>query len=388
VRRARTLRALTEVVLQELPSIFNVLTLIFLVLFIFAVLGVNLFAAVVLQTELNAHANFQSFGRAFLTLFRFSGGEAWNAVMYELMVREDGTGSYLPGGTSCVPNPTHTQMAAAWEEAGDRTFMIGCGAPAPWAYLFFLAFTLLTAFIMINLFVAIIVDAVGDSSRREENPLGAEAFQEFCIKWNDIDEDATYTLAVEDLLTFVEKINHPLGLGGLNPSKQEVRHFVYDLQLDSFGGKVYFYDVFKAMGNRLLLHHAIITRTADEIENLVSAKAGDRPSFFEGDKTETKQSQNEVQAQLSLGCAGSVSKQQQHRQLIKQSHQIWNMKKIQKHQGTLPSKSLENASQLVASQVIQGAVRRHLKAKRESIASGNVYHLQKAEEGANRRQPS
>ncbi|CAM9190427.1 unnamed protein product, partial [Heterosigma akashiwo] len=206
VRRARTLRALTEVVLQELPSIFNVLTLIFLVLFIFAVLGVNLFAAVVLQTELNAHANFQSFGRAFLTLFRFSGGEAWNAVMYELMVREDGTGSYLPGGTSCVPNPTHTQMAAAWEEAGDRTFMIGCGAPAPWAYLFFLAFTLLTAFIMINLFVAIIVDAVGDSSRREENPLGAEAFQEFCIKWNDIDEDATYTLAVEDLLTFVEKI--------------------------------------------------------------------------------------------------------------------------------------------------------------------------------------
>ena len=35
------------------------------------------------QEAMNKHANFQTFGAAFLTLFRCATGEAWNSIMFD-----------------------------------------------------------------------------------------------------------------------------------------------------------------------------------------------------------------------------------------------------------------------------------------------------------------
>lgn len=48
-----------------------------------------MFAGVKLNGELTFHANFQSFGTAFLTLIRISTGEAWHAVMYAAVRKGD-----------------------------------------------------------------------------------------------------------------------------------------------------------------------------------------------------------------------------------------------------------------------------------------------------------
>jgi hypothetical protein len=56
-----------------------------LFLFLYSVLGVEWFATVKLgdQNELDANVNFQTFGRALMTLFRMATGESWHAIMYD-----------------------------------------------------------------------------------------------------------------------------------------------------------------------------------------------------------------------------------------------------------------------------------------------------------------
>ena len=54
-------------------------------LYIYSVLGVFLFADVKFQNNVDVHANFQSFGWAFLTLIRCCTGEAWNSIMSDLI---------------------------------------------------------------------------------------------------------------------------------------------------------------------------------------------------------------------------------------------------------------------------------------------------------------
>ena len=53
-----------------IPSLANVGGLLFLLLYLYAILGVFSFATVQLQDELNHHSNYQTFGSALLTLVR------------------------------------------------------------------------------------------------------------------------------------------------------------------------------------------------------------------------------------------------------------------------------------------------------------------------------
>ena len=55
-----------------------------LLLFIYAVLGVNLFANVKLNEALNERANFQTLAKAFLTLGTISTGENFYETLYSL----------------------------------------------------------------------------------------------------------------------------------------------------------------------------------------------------------------------------------------------------------------------------------------------------------------
>ena len=58
IRKARNLQKILDTFLLAIPELANVGALLFLFLFLFAVLGVFLFAEVRLQENLNSHANF------------------------------------------------------------------------------------------------------------------------------------------------------------------------------------------------------------------------------------------------------------------------------------------------------------------------------------------
>jgi len=58
IRSSKNLKVLLDTLVYILPSLANIGSLIFLSFFIYAVLGINLFAEVMLQDELNDNVNF------------------------------------------------------------------------------------------------------------------------------------------------------------------------------------------------------------------------------------------------------------------------------------------------------------------------------------------
>jgi len=84
IRRFKELRRIAMTFISSMPEILNIGSLLFLFLFMFVILSMNLFADVMLETEINQKKNFRSFGTALLTLFIISTGEDWPELMADL----------------------------------------------------------------------------------------------------------------------------------------------------------------------------------------------------------------------------------------------------------------------------------------------------------------
>jgi hypothetical protein len=71
--------------LITLPSLGNIGLLLLLLLFIYTILGSELYAYVKLGDSLHLDANFRTFSLSFITLFRVSTGEGWNFIMDDML---------------------------------------------------------------------------------------------------------------------------------------------------------------------------------------------------------------------------------------------------------------------------------------------------------------
>ena len=68
LKGVKGLRDLVTTIILSLPPVFNVCSLLALVMFIYAVLGMHLFAMLVLQDNVESHANFQTVGNGMLLI--------------------------------------------------------------------------------------------------------------------------------------------------------------------------------------------------------------------------------------------------------------------------------------------------------------------------------
>lgn len=119
------------------------------------------------DTELNRHNNFQTFLGGLMLLFRCATGEAWNSIMLACLHGE------------CDP--------LTGKEGQD------CGSP-PMAYAYFVSFIFLCSFLMLNLFVAVIMDNF-DYLTRDSSILGAHHLDEFVRIWGEYDPSAEYVIS-------------------------------------------------------------------------------------------------------------------------------------------------------------------------------------------------
>ena len=94
--------------------------------------------------ELNEHANFRDFFDSFLILMRCSTGESWHLIMFELAKTYSST-------YQCREIEDYQSIM---ENDGEA---FKCGSPLV-AYGFFIFYQILLSQILINLFIAIIVD--------------------------------------------------------------------------------------------------------------------------------------------------------------------------------------------------------------------------------------
>jgi len=79
INSAKSLRILFNTLLSSIPSLVNIGGLLFLLFFIYSIMGVQLFAHIQMDgDDMTVHANFHGFWEAMINLFRFSTGENWN----------------------------------------------------------------------------------------------------------------------------------------------------------------------------------------------------------------------------------------------------------------------------------------------------------------------
>lgn len=83
VKNLKDLRLLIDTLICIMPSLLDIAILIFMGLYIFTALGMNIFPKVVHnQSAINSNANFEYFGTSMMLLLRCSSGEGWPKLMH------------------------------------------------------------------------------------------------------------------------------------------------------------------------------------------------------------------------------------------------------------------------------------------------------------------
>ncbi|XP_037540726.1 voltage-dependent L-type calcium channel subunit alpha-1D [Nematolebias whitei] len=186
--------------LQALPYVGLLIAMIF---FIYAVIGMQMFGKIAIDdnTEINRNCNFQTFFMAVLVLFRCATGEQWQEIML----------AALPG-RRCDPESEI--------EPGEE---FTCGSNL--AYMYFISFFMLCAYLIINLFIAVIMDNF-EYLTRDWTVLGTHHLDEFKRVWSDYDPEATGRIKHIDIVTMLRRIQPPLGFGKLCPHRVACRRLV------------------------------------------------------------------------------------------------------------------------------------------------------------------
>ncbi|MGH0167788.1 UNVERIFIED_CONTAM: hypothetical protein FKN15_053692 [Acipenser sinensis] len=167
--------------------------------------------AMVDNTQINRNNNFQTFPQAVLLLFRCATGEEWQEIML----------ACLPGKL-CDPESDY----GPGEE-------FTCGSN--FAIIYFITFYMLCAFLIINLFVAVIMDNF-DYLTRDWSILGPHHLEEFKRIWSEYDPGAKGRIKHLDVVTLLRRIQPPLGFGKLCPHRVACKRLVaMNMPLNSDG---------------------------------------------------------------------------------------------------------------------------------------------------------
>ncbi|RVE48345.1 hypothetical protein evm_007005 [Chilo suppressalis] len=218
--RGERIRTLLWTFIKSFQALPYVALLIVLLFFIYAVVGMQLFGKIALDDAvITRHNNFQTFGSALMVLFRSATGEAWQEIMMALSNNTLERPGNPPG---CIDADGNTDVNDG-----------GCGT---WlAFPYFISFSLLCTFLIINLFVAVIMDNF-DYLTRDWSILGPHHLDEFVRLWSEYDPDAKGRIKHLDVVTLLRKISPPLGFGKLCPHRTACKRLVsMNMPLNSDG---------------------------------------------------------------------------------------------------------------------------------------------------------
>ncbi|XP_026998196.2 voltage-dependent N-type calcium channel subunit alpha-1B isoform X12 [Tachysurus fulvidraco] len=200
LRQGYTIRILLWTFVQSFKALPYVCLLIAMLFFIYAIIGMQVFGNIELSYDsaINHHNNFQTFFQALMLLFRSATGEAWHDIMLSCL-----------GGKKC------DKLSGSNDN--------GCGSD--FAYFYFVSFIFLCSFLMLNLFVAVIMDNF-EYLTRDASILGPHHLDEFIRVWADYDPAACGRISYLDMYEMLRHMSPPLGLGKKCPSRVAYKRLV------------------------------------------------------------------------------------------------------------------------------------------------------------------
>ncbi|KFO73340.1 Voltage-dependent N-type calcium channel subunit alpha-1B, partial [Cuculus canorus] len=200
LRQGYTIRILLWTFVQSFKALPYVCLLIAMLFFIYAIIGMQVFGNIALddETSINRHNNFRTFLQALMLLFRSATGEAWQEIMLSCLSKR-----------ACDPLSGLTKNE--------------CGSD--FAYFYFVSFIFLCSFLMLNLFVAVIMDNF-EYLTRDSSILGPHHLDEFVRVWAEYDPAACCRIHYEDMYNLLRVIAPPLGLGKKCPHRVAYKRLV------------------------------------------------------------------------------------------------------------------------------------------------------------------
>uniref|UniRef100_A0A6I8NBS2 Voltage-dependent N-type calcium channel subunit alpha n=1 Tax=Ornithorhynchus anatinus TaxID=9258 RepID=A0A6I8NBS2_ORNAN len=199
LRQGYTIRILLWTFVQSFKALPYVCLLIAMLFFIYAIIGMQVFGNIALddETSINRHNNFRTFLQALMLLFRSATGEAWHEIML-----------------SCLSNRECDPASHLKNECG-----------SDFAYFYFVSFIFLCSFLMLNLFVAVIMDNF-EYLTRDSSILGPHHLDEFIRVWAEYDPAACGRISYNDMFEMLKHMSPPLGLGKKCPARVAYKRLV------------------------------------------------------------------------------------------------------------------------------------------------------------------
>lgn len=225
IKAAKGIRKLLFALVVSLPALFNIGALLALITFIYAIIGMSVFGHVKQQGALDDMVNFETFGRSMQLLFRLMTSAGWNDVLESLMIQPP----------NC--NPTYNN-----QPNGD------CGSPLL-AITYFTSFIIISYMIVINMYIAIILENFNQAHQEEEIGIVEDDLEMFYIRWSKYDPHATQFIRFSQLSDFIASLDPPLGI----PKPNTVALVSFNLPI-ARGNKIHCLDILHSLVKYVLGH--------------------------------------------------------------------------------------------------------------------------------------
>uniref|UniRef100_A0A1I8G0I3 EF-hand domain-containing protein n=1 Tax=Macrostomum lignano TaxID=282301 RepID=A0A1I8G0I3_9PLAT len=210
LRQGYTIRILLWTFIQSIKALPYVCLLIIMLFFIYAIIGMQVFGNIKLDNEsdINRHNNFQTFLKSLVLLFRCATGESWQTIMLA-----------CSAGKDCQPPPsTKDNPYTPSDETGST-----CGNNI--SYIYFVSFIFFCTFLMLNLFVAVIMDNF-DYLTRDSSILGPHHLDEYSRVWAEFDPGATGRIHFSEMYDMLRNMEPPVGFGKKCPYRLAYRKLI------------------------------------------------------------------------------------------------------------------------------------------------------------------
>jgi hypothetical protein len=208
-KETKSLKIMFNTFVVTLPAMASIGGLLALLIYVYAVLGINQFAERMRVAPLDDNQNFESFGAAFLILIKVATGDGWAELLNTFSAENSIT-------NQCIPDPSY----ADYINAGYAT--VGCGSFRG-SVLYFYSYLLVVKLVFLNLFVAVILDGFDVVSLQESRTLNSDVLERVREAWGDFDPQASGFIKIRDFEQFMRGLGEPIGWGELVGRNEEER---------------------------------------------------------------------------------------------------------------------------------------------------------------------
>ncbi|KAJ3591979.1 hypothetical protein NHX12_007109 [Muraenolepis orangiensis] len=195
VKSAKGIRTLMFALMMSLPALFNIGLLLFLVMFIYAIFGMSNFAYVKKESGIDDLFNFETFGNSMICLFQITTSAGWDGLLAPLLNKE--------------PDCNKTKEHPGSNVTGDcgNTFV---------AVTFFVSYIIISFLIVVNMYIAVILENFGVATEESTDPLSEDDFEVFYEVWEKFDPQATQFMEYNKLSDFADSLDPPLRIAKPN----------------------------------------------------------------------------------------------------------------------------------------------------------------------------